>query len=274
VLHVAVVDQGAAGDGSIDLTNVQWLQFSDKTLITAEAIQAANLGVLRVADSASDASAVAANINAGQQTFTDYVNHLISEAQSTTMPAVAVEASMYGAIGSSDKIDLLSTQFLPAQVANATQHGLNPQIYACEVLGLAFAFGDGNGGTGFATNFGPANPAMPATAAGDAAFAAAAANAIFGSAANANTPNAIKAFVANWEAFYAHNGIPGIANPTADQIDLAARGAAWGDAVGVALANNLGALPGQVVNFLQDAAEGTAVYSAPFSSEPLYSPFH
>ena len=42
-------------------------------------------------------------------------------------------------------------------------------------------------------------------------------------------------FVANWDAFYASHGIPGNATPTANQIDLAARGAAWGDMVGVAL---------------------------------------
>jgi hypothetical protein len=250
------------------------LQFSDKILITAEAIEQANLGVLRMADTAADASAVADSINAGQLSFTDYVNNLISEAQSTTVPAVAVEASMYGAVGSSDEVTKLATQFLPAQVANAIQNGLNPQVYACEVLGLAFAFGDENGGTAFNTNFGPANSAMPATAAGDAAFAAAASSTIFGSAANAGTPGAILNFVSNWEAFYTSHGISGVANATHDQIDLAARGAAWGDAVGIALDNHLGPLPGQVVNFLQDAAQGTAVYSVPLSSEPLYSPFH
>ncbi len=78
---------------------------------------------------------------------------------------------------------------------------------------------------------------MPATPAGDASFAAAAANAIFGSAA---TAPAILGWVTNWVTFYTANGIPGVPDATAAQIDLAARGAAWGDAVGVALANNLG----------------------------------
>jgi hypothetical protein len=79
--------------------------------------------------------------------------------------------------------------------------------------------------------------------------------------------------VSNWEAFYASHGVPGIANATADQIVLAARGAAWGDAVGVALANNLGPLHGQVVNFLADAAQGTAHYSASLASQPTATPF-
>jgi hypothetical protein len=43
--------------------------------------------------------------------------------------------------------------------------------------------------------------------------------------------------------------------------------------VGVALANNLGPLKGQVINFLDDAAHGTAVYSASLASQPTHAPF-
>jgi hypothetical protein len=186
----------------------------------------------------------------------------------TTIPAVAVEGSMYNAVGSAAEIAKLATQFLPAQVANAIQHGFIPQVYASEALGLAFAFGDENGGTAFATNFGPSNSAMPATVIGDVAFALAASNAIFGGASTSNLIHVIDGFVTNWEAFYTSSGIPGISHATAAQIDLAARGAAWGDAVGVALANNLGPLPGLVTNFLADVVQGTAIYSAPLSSQP------
>ncbi len=192
----------------------------------------------------------------------------LANANDTTIPAVAVEASMYGAVGSSAEITLLATQFLPAQVAWAIQNGFSPEVFACQVLGLALAFGNENGATTFANNFGPSNAAMPATAAGDAAFAAAAANAIFGSAQNAGTATNILGWVSYFEAYFTQNGIVGIANPTAAQIDLAARGTAWGDAVGVAVANNLGPLSGLVANFLEDAAQGTAVYSASLSSQP------
>jgi hypothetical protein len=202
-----------------------------------------------------------------------FVDGLLSQVQNTTIPAVAVEGSMYGAVGTSDEITKLATQFLPAQVQNATQNHLNPQVYACEAVGLAFAFADENGGTGFATNFGPNAPNMPATPDGDAFFAATAAQAIFGSDANANTPGAIQQFVSNWEAFYTSNGVPGIPNATPNQIVVAARGAAWGDAVGVALANNLGPLPGQVINFLEDAARGGALYSKALTSQPSHEPF-
>jgi hypothetical protein len=211
-------------------------------------------------------------IDAITTTEAQFVSNLLAQVANTTIPAVAVEASMYNAVGTSDEITKLATLFLPAQVQNATQNHLNPQVYACEAVGLAFAFGDENGGTAFGTKFGPTAPGMPATPAGDAFFAATAAQVIFASDANANTPGAIQQFVSNWEAFYTSHGVPGISHATADQIVLAARGAAWGDAVGVALANHLGPLPGQVINFLEDAAQGNAKTGASLSSQPLANP--
>ena len=237
------------------------------------AIQNDYFGIVRFALPLDQATAVANAINAGTQTEAQYVSSLLSQVASTTIPAVAVEASMYGVVGTSAEITKLVTQFLPAQVASAIENGYDPIVYASEVLGLVFAFGDENGGTGFADQFGPSKVAMPNSTAGDAAFAAAAASTIFGSAATVNTPGAIDTFVANWKAFFTATGVVGIAIVTADQIDLAARGAAWGDAVGIALANNLGLLPGQVTNFLENAAQGTAVYSASLASQPLAAPF-
>jgi hypothetical protein len=235
------------------------------------AVQSDYFAITRTTLPVDQATTEANSISSGAHTESQYISDLLAQVADTTIPAVAVEASMYGAVGSSAEVTSLVTQFLPAQVANAIQNGLNPQVYACEALGLVFAFGDENGGTAFATNFGPSN--APATAAGDAAFAAAAASAIFGSAATANTPGAILGFLSNWEAFYTSHGIPGVANATADQIVLAARGSAWGDAVGVALANNLGSLHGQAVNFLEDAAQGTANYSASLATQLTAVPF-
>jgi hypothetical protein len=208
---------------------------------------------------------------ASMHTQDQYISDLLAQVTDTTIPAVAVEASMYGAVGTSDEITLLATQFLPAQVEHAISSGLDPLVYASEALGLAFAFGNENGSTGFAAAFGPADSAMPSSTAGDAAFAKAAASTIFGSASTDNLVNAIESWVSNWKAFYSSHGVPGISNPTAAQIDLAARGAAWGDAVGVELANNLGPLKGQVINFLIDAAQGTAVYSASLASQPSHA---
>jgi hypothetical protein len=136
------------------------------------------------------------------------VNSLLSQVTKTTIPAVAVEASMYNAVGSSVEITLLATQFLPPQVANATSHGFNPQVYASEALGLVFAFRNENGSTAFANNFGPSHAGTPNSTAGEA-FAAAASPVIFGIASTPTLGNAIQGYVANWKAFYTANGIPG-----------------------------------------------------------------
>ena len=138
---------------------------------------------------------------------------------------------------------------------------------------MVFAFGNENGQTTFANNYGPSNPSMPDTPAGDAAFAAAASSAIFGSQSTPNLVNFITSHFAYWENLYTAKGLPGIPNATSNQIDLAARGAAWGDVLGVALANNLGPLLGQTTNFLEDAAQGTAVYSASLTSQPTAASF-
>jgi hypothetical protein len=217
----------------------------------------------------SDASY--ANDQAASYTLTADSVQSESSAKVTDFPAVAVEASMYGAVGSSDEITSLTSHFLPAQVQHAIANGLDSQIYSSEVLGLAFTFGNETGSTAFATNFGPGHAGMPNSTAGDAAFAAAAAKAIFGEASTDNLAHVIDGWVANWKGFYSSHGIPGIHDPSATQVDLAARGAAWGDAVGVALANDLGPLKGQVSNFLIDAAQGTAIYSASLLSQPAHA---
>jgi hypothetical protein len=115
---------------------------------------------------------------------------------------------------------------------------------------------------------------MPNTPAGDAALAAAACGTIFGAASTANLVNVLGGFVSNWEAFYTANpNALGAGSHTANRINLAARGASWGDMVGVALANNLGPLSGQVINFLDDAAQGTAIYRASLVGQPIQPAF-
>jgi hypothetical protein len=238
-----------------------------------QAIQNDYFAITRLQLSSDDAATENQAIVDKATTERIFVDGLLSQVQNTTIPAIAVEGSMYGAVGTSDEITLLVTSFLPAQVQNAIKNDLNPQVYACEALGLAFAFADENKGTAFADKFGPTAPGMSSSPSGDSFFGTAAANAIFGSGANANTPGAIQQFVSNWEAFYTSHGVPGIPNSTPDQIIIAARGAAWGDAVGVALANELGPLPLQVINFIEDAARGGALYSKSLASQPTHVPF-
>jgi hypothetical protein len=236
-------------------------------------VQNAYFGIVRLALPLDQVTTVANAINAGTQTEAQYISTLLSQVKNTTIPAVAVEGSMYGAVGSSDEITLLATKFLPGQVTNAVQHGYNPIVYASEALGLAFAFGNETGSMAFANTFGPSNPAMPNSTSGDGAFATAAITAIFGSASTTNLTNVMQTFVANWKAFYSTSEMPGISLASADQIDLAARGAAWGDAVGVALANDLGPLRGQTSNFLMDAAQGIANYSMSLVGQSAHHPF-
>jgi hypothetical protein len=223
----------------------------------------------------TNASTVALQLNQGTLTEARFVDTLLSQVTNTTIPAVAVEGSMYEAVGTSNVITSLVTMFLPSQVTNAIANGFNPLVYASEALGLVFAFANETNSTRFADTYGPSNAGTPNSAAGDAAFASLASQAIFGAASTSILVNAIQGYVANWKGFYTGNGVPGIVDPSADQVDLAARAAAWGDAVGLALDNNLGQLRAQTVNFLRDAAQGTAVYSASLSTSTqlVASPF-
>ena len=270
----------AGPDGIDTLSGIELAQFSDATItlvqpgtVSATTVQNDYIGIVRSSLPQDQATTVANAINSGAQTEFQYVNSLLSQVANTTFPAVAVEASMYGAVGTSAEVTALATQFLPAQVENATKYGFNPLVYATEALGLVFAFNNETGSTAFATGYGPSNATMPNSTAGDSAFAAAASNGIFGAASTSTLVNAINNYVSNWKAFYSNNGIPGILNPSADQVDLAARGAAWGDAVGLGLANNLGSLQAQATEFLMDAAQGNAMYSESLVGQPHHSPF-
>jgi hypothetical protein len=252
----------------IGLDNVSEISFNDLTIFSTPAVvQSDYLAIARTSLPLDQATTEANAINGATTTEIQYINSLLSQVADTTVPVVAVEGSMYGAVGSSAVITNLVTNFLPGQIAYANQNGLDPGVFACLETALVFAFANESGSTAFTNNFGPSNSAMPATAPGDAAFAAAATNAIFGSAQTANTANALLGYVNFLEGFFTANGIVGVQNPTADQIVIAARAGAWGEGVAIALENNLGSLPGQTTNFLEDAAQGTAIYSASFSSQ-------
>jgi ELWxxDGT repeat protein len=274
-----VTDGTAAGTheleslGGLFPTDLTAVTIGPIASIAPQTIQNDYLGITRTALSLNQATTEANQIDTGGTTEAQYVESLLSQVADTTIPVVAVEASMYGAVGSSAVITNLVNNFLPGQLAYAHQAGLDPGVFACLETALVFAFANEAGNAGFANNYGPSNAAMPATGAGDAAFAAAATNAIFGSAQTANTANALLGYVHFLEGFFTANGIVGVQNPTADQIVIAARAGAWGEGVAIALENNLGSLPGQTTNFLEDAAQGTAVYSAPFSSQPIAAPF-
>jgi hypothetical protein len=241
--------------------------------IASTKIQSDYLAITQQSLPADQANSVANSINSGAQTEFQYVSSLIAQATDGTIPAIAVEATMYGVVGTSTEITTLATQYLPPQIANAIQHGFNPIVYASEALGLAFAFANESGSTTFADSFGPANATLPNSVAGDTAFASTAASAIFGGASTTTLVNAIAGYVANWKSFYTTYGLLGNSASTAPDIDLAARGAAWGDAVGLALADNLGPIKSETTNFVMDAAEGLANYSTPLVGQPAHHLF-
>ena len=124
-------------------------------------IQVEGLAITRTIVPPDQATSIANSINSGLETHAQFINNLLSQVTDTTIPALAVEASMYGAVGSSNEVTFLTTQYLPAQVAVATAYGLNPVVYSSEALGLAFAAGNEAGSTAFANQYGPSNSACP-----------------------------------------------------------------------------------------------------------------
>src|SRR5262249_40446139 len=148
--------QSKDGSEGVSLLNdMEAIQFSDKAIalsplvsvISATTIQNDYFGIVRLPLPLDQATTIANAINAGTQTETQYINGLLAQVVNTTIPSVAVESTMYGAVGTSTEVTKLATQFLPGQVTYASQHGYDVQVFVGESLGLVFAFGDENGGT-------------------------------------------------------------------------------------------------------------------------------
>jgi hypothetical protein len=185
-----------------------------------------------------------------------YAVDLLANNISLSQVAMAVDSLMFGVTDNVAELTKLATQFLPAQVANAVAHGLNPTVYAAEALGLALAGGNGTSNA-FATNFGSLS--IP-----DFASAVASLTGI--------NSGAIQQFVNNWINFYT-------ANPPAGglPVTLASYGAAFGDAVGAALLNptvngSLALLVSETQNALIDNAEGTYKAGIALLKEPPHLP--
>jgi hypothetical protein len=193
----------------------------------------------------------AINADGSKETVATYVAGLIQKNISLSQVAMAVDSLMFGATDSITELTKLSTQFLPAQVATAIANDFNPTVYASEALGLALAGGNGTSNE-FATHFGSMS---------ESAFAQAVATA---TGVNAD---AIQQFVTNWINFYT-------ANPAATgglSLTLASYGAAFGDAVGVALLNSTAAnLQALVSNALIDNAEGSYAAGVQIGALPAH----
>jgi len=207
----------------------------------------------------NEATIEAGLINSPAQTATvySYAAQLLANNISLSQVAMAVDSLMFGITDNVTELATLSRQFLPAQVANAVANGFNPTVYAAEALGLALAGGNGNKDN-FATDFGSLT---------DFEFASKV------SSITGVNAEAIQNFVQNWISFYTAHPAATFGLPTT----LAAYGAAFGDAVGVALVNprfnvTIALLDSEVQNALIDNAEGLYRANISLISEAPYDP--
>jgi hypothetical protein len=98
--------------------------------VSAATIESDTLAITRTALPQDQATNEANAINAGTTTETDYVNGLITQVADTTIPAVAVEGSMYNHVGTSAEITNLVTNFLPAQIVAGMAGFDGPKLLA------------------------------------------------------------------------------------------------------------------------------------------------
>jgi hypothetical protein len=190
-------------------------------------------------------------------TVNSYAIRLLANNISLSQVAMAVDSLMFGVTDNVTELAKLSTQFLPAQVANAVANGFNPTVYAAEALGLALAGGNGTSNA-FATDFGSLSVSQFVSE--------------VVSLTGINS-GAIQGFVQNWINFYTVNPSATFGLP----VKLAAYGAAFGDTVGAALLNptvngTLALLVSEEQNALIDNAEGRYQPGIPLVLEPPHLP--
>jgi hypothetical protein len=178
---------------------------------------------------------------------------------SISQVAMAVDSLMFGVTDNVTELAFLCKPtidgFLTSQTSTAVANGYEPTVYAAEALGLALAGGNGTH-TNFATDFGSLS--VPQFASEVASL-------------TGINSGAIQGFVDNWIAFYTANPPAGIS------VKLAAYGAAFGDAVGVALLNptvngSIALLVSEEQNALIDNAEGSYKAGIALIAEPPHLP--
>jgi hypothetical protein len=214
------------------------------------------------------ATAAANAINGGTSTVYSYAVQLLASQISLSQVAMADTALMEGVtvpVGDAatpNTLTHLTTQFLPAQVANALANGYNPTVYAAEALGLGLA-----DNAAFNTNYVSLTSAQ---------FVSSVA------ALTGMNANSIAGWLQNWTNFYTAHPEAGV---TAQQ---AAYGATIGDAIGTALLNPTPIGPGnqpatlpsatfsllqnQVYNALKLNGEGAYVAGVTLGALPNETP--
>src|SRR5262245_6827589 len=258
---VAAVAGTVAAAGSADQPlkeSASMSLFPPASQVTAADIANLEQSIQFFQSSAANQKAVATAIQNGRTTVTADAGQLLSANIATSQFAMANNCLMLGLSPSIATLTNEATVFLPGAVALAVKLGTNQVATAAEALGVALA-----DTAGFAPFLGTP----------DAQFTAEVATATGVNVAQINI------WLANWTAFYTKFGTPA-AGVT---IQEAARGATFGDAIGVALQNptsaNLqttigadGAIHGEVANDLLTIATGQYVVGVDCDTLPPHTP--
>ena len=131
----------------------------------------------------------------------------------------------YGAAPTETELGVL-VQFTTAQYAYGQHIGvMDPTVYAFESLGVALA----STAQKFQNTFGPSNPKFPASTAGDEQFAIDAYASVFGHSGNQDQIQHFVEQLYYFENLYKSAGVFG----SAQNIDLLARGAIYGQMLGI-----------------------------------------
>lgn len=238
--------------------------------VTAADILFDQNAILRTSNQAS-ADSVAAQINAGTLTEQAYLTSLVTQSFNTSMPSTIVYNQMYGiAMSTSKEFDILAA-FSANQLNFGTKIGVqDATVYVYEALGQALASGNDTGLTTFANTFGPA--AIP----NDTTFVQTAYQDVFGQLGGAAQIQHFVNQVNFFKTIYTQNPPAGATTP--DAIDLLARGAVYGQMLGVAVQNGFGNYVANSAAFLQDLATvnsftGAALgtFNTPLETQPQNS---
>ena len=161
-------------------------------------------------------------------------NTLSSPAFSPETAGTIVYTAEFGSAPSATELNVLN-QFTQVQFAYGQQIGVqDPSIYAFQALGVALA-----SGPHFQDTFGPTNTLYPVSTVGEVHFVDAAYASVFGHTGNAAQIEVFVDQLNSFEALYTAAGVFG----SQSNIDLLARGAIYGQMLGIEQESELGSSP-------------------------------
>jgi hypothetical protein len=255
---MTVRDAIAARDGTDTLRNMEFLQFKDggvdiatNTFVSQEILNEsadAYRAVVRAEAPAGVAETVGVGIAQNKFTFEAYVDALIQDVETSTIPALLVASLVGGTIPTSEKLDSL-TVFAQDQYDyyKDVLGSASPQLGPYEALGRGFS-----STSEFQTKYADGT---------DGAFVSEAYLDIFGSAASASQQASLTAQVTFFEDLYEGSGL------SEAQAGLQARGAVFGQIIGYAAFDTREAYHDRAEVILTGFANGdTANYGSTFGA--------